>query len=334
MTRATVVAVDELRDRLTRLLSATVLSETDAVRLAAYFVDAEVSGRTSHGLQRLAGLLAALEGLDGPTRLETRQHGPSAWSVEANGAPGLLAAQRAVELAMASEATSVAAVGVTGFAGTTGALGHFTDQVARGGRIGLCMVACESGVAPVGGIDPVLGTNPLAVSFPTDADPVTVDISTAAVSYGTLQLLARAGRPAPEGTVIDSAGRSSTDPLAADSGAQLPMAAHKGYGLGLVVELLAGAMLGAKVGRLAAPGTDGLLLVVAPVDQFRPRDLVMLDAGRLVEELRDSRPADPAHPVRVPGDRAAKARHRSHTTGTVSLDASLWDDLLARTGGS
>lgn len=332
MTRATVVAVDELRDRLTRLLSATVLSETDAARLTAYFVDAEVSGRASHGLQRLAGLLAALEGLEGPTRLETRQHGPSAWSVEANGAPGLLAAQHAVELALASEATS-AAVGVTGFAGTTGALGHFTDQVARAGRIGLCMVACESGVAPAGGIDPVLGTNPLAVSFPTGGDPVTLDISTAAVSYGTLQLLARAGRPAPEGTVIDSAGRPSTDPLAADSGAQLPMAGHKGYGLGLVVELLAGAMLGAKVGRLAAPGTDGLLLVVAPVDQFRPGDLVRSDAGRLVEELRGSRPVDPAHPVRVPGDRAATARHRSHTTGTVSLDASLWDDLLARTGG-
>jgi L-2-hydroxycarboxylate dehydrogenase (NAD+) len=327
----TTVALSELDHRLTRLLAGTGLDHADAERLATYFVDAEASGRTTHGLQRLAGVLDALEAPDRAPRPTTRRHSPSVWSIEADGELGLLAVQRAVDTALGAASPTTSVIGVTGFSGTTGALGYFTEQVARAGHLCVCIVACESGVAPAGGIDPVLGTNPLSVSFPASPDPVTIDISTSALSYGTLQLLAHAGKDAPPDTVIDHEGRVSLDPFAADTGAQLPMAAHKGYGLALMIELIAGTMLGAKAGRVAVPGSDGLLLLTAPVDLFRGEDIVATDAARLLAEVRQSRPTDPARPVRVPGERSALARRTSRAAGSVEVDPALWKALVCRT---
>lgn len=330
----TVVAIEELRDRLLRRLQATLLSAEDAAVVVAYVIDAEASGRGTHGIQRVVPLLTQLDELSRTPQLTARQVSGSAWAIDADSAPGVVAAQRAVETIIAAPTRRSAIVAATGFVGTTGALGYFTAQAARAGYVCAAMVCCEAGVAPAGGIDPVLGSNPVAVSFPVPGEPVTIDISTAAVSYGALQLLARLGQPAPPETVIDSDGRPSSDPRAADGGAQLPMAGHKGYGLGLLIELIAGPMIGAKAGRHAAPGGDGLVIMAAPVDLFRDSGDVADDADRLLAEIRRSRPAHPDHPVRIPGERSAAAREEAFGKGEVHVDTTIWLRFLAQTGGN
>jgi LDH2 family malate/lactate/ureidoglycolate dehydrogenase len=325
----TTVAIDELRNRLIRRFSGTPLNPEDAAAVVAYVIDAEATGRASHGLQRVVPLLAQLAGSRHPPRPRIREVSPGVWAIEADSAPGLVAAQRAVDILISVPIPRPGIVAATGFTGTTGALGYFTAQAARAGYLCVAMVCCEAGVAPAGGIDPILGSNPIAVSFPMPGDPVTIDISTSTVSYGTLQMLARLGQPAPPGAVIDHDGRPSSDPRAADDGAQLPMAGHKGYGIGLLIELLAGPMIGAKAGRSAVPGGDGFLMIATPVDLFRDAGIVADDAQRLLDEIRHSRPAHDGSPVRIPGERAAAARAAAFHQGDVDIDAEVWQNFLS-----
>jgi LDH2 family malate/lactate/ureidoglycolate dehydrogenase len=326
----TAVTIEELRDQLSRRLGATRLSDEDATAIVAYIVDAEACGRHTHGVQRIVPLLAQLNELSHVPRLTTRRVSSGVWAIDADCAPGIVAAQRAIDTIISAPTPRPAIVAATGFVGTTGALGYFATQAARAGYVCAAMTCCEAGVAPTGGIDPVLGTNPLAVSFPVSDEQVTIDISTAAVSYGALQMLARLGQPAPPDTVIDHDGSPSTDPRAADTGAQLPMAGHKGYGLGLLIELLTGPMIGAKAGRFAVPGGDGLVVIASPVDLFRSAGVVADDAVRLLAEVRRSRPADSDRPVRIPGERSDTARKDAYRTGEVDVDAEVWQHFLAQ----
>jgi uncharacterized oxidoreductase len=325
----TAVAIDELRDRLTRRFSGTPLSPEDAAAVVGYVIDAEAAGRASHGLQRVVPLLAQLAGSTHPPRPRTREVSHGVWAIDADSAPGLVVAQRAIDILVSVPTPRPGVVAATGFVGTTGALGYFTAQAAHAGYLCVAMVCCEAGVAPAGGIDPILGSNPIAVSFPVPGDPVTIDISTSTVSYGTLQMLARLGRPAPPGAVIDHDGKPSSDPRAADGGAQLPMAGHKGYGIGLLIELLAGPMIGAKAGRSAVPGGDGLLVVATPVDLFRGAGVVADEAQRLLGEIRHSRPAREGSPVRIPGERSAAARAAAFHQGEVDIDTEVWQSFLS-----
>lgn len=331
MGRQVTVPVAELRERVAAVLATAGGSPETVEVMAAYVVDAEVSGHHSHGLQRLDRFCSDVAARPDarPRRTVT---GPGVVHVDADGAPGIVAAQACVEAVLEADGDRPVVVAATGYAGGNGALGCFTRRLAAAGWVALMVTNCESGVAPAGGVEPILGTNPLAWSFPFRDRPVTIDMATSAVSYGQLALLAQAGEPAPPGTVIDEAGRPSADPLDADRGAQLPMAGHKGYGLGLLIELLAGPMVGAKSGRSRLDAGDGLVLYAHPVDLYRGRDQVDAETTGLLEDLVGSRPLDPDLPVRIPGHSAESRFLAAAAEGVVTIATSSWRDLVERTG--
>ena len=330
MSAEVTVTVKELHDRITTVL-ARAGGNPEAVRVMAdYVVDAEVSGHRTHGLQRLDGFCANLAAHPA-ARPGVSEPGPGFLHVQADGAPGIVAAQACVDAVLSGERKRPVLVAATGYVGSNGALGYFTRQLAQAGWVALMVTNCESGVAPAGGIEPILGTNPLSWSFPFGERPVTIDMATSAVSYGQLAMLALAGKPAPPGTVIDRTGAASSDPRDAERGAQLPMAGHKGFGLGLLIELVAGPMIGAKSGRARLDAGDGLVLYAHPVDGYRNRDLIDAETADLLDDLVTSRPLDPARPVRIPGH-SAENRSTAASSGTVvTIAASAWRDLIART---
>jgi uncharacterized oxidoreductase len=317
--------VDEVRRSLTAAFAAAGLTNSDADRIADHFVTAEASGVTTHGIERAALTLQAV-----------RRRGPGAApvvtsiaegvvSVDGRGSQGVLVAQRCTELAVERASCHGAAlVAATRFVGSTGVLGYFTEQAARADLVAVALCNSEASVAPAGGIDPILGTNPLALSFPAAPDPITLDIATAALSYGALRVLQRRGEPAPPGTVVAADGSPSTDPADADAGAQLPMAGHKGYGLGLFIELLAGPLIGGKAGRKAVPRSDGLLLAALRVDRFRPAADVAADVTALADELHRSRSSRAGETVVVPGEQSARRRQLAAERGWIEVADDAW----------
>ncbi|WP_236827641.1 MULTISPECIES: Ldh family oxidoreductase [unclassified Blastococcus] len=227
-----------------------------------------------------------------------------------------------------------------------GASGSYVHDVATQGLVGL--VATNTGpiVAPTGTGRPYFGTNPLALGVPVAGEePMVFDMATSAVAGGKFEIALRQGLPVPRGWGLTADGRPTTDPAAVfpGKGALLPLgsdrerSSHKGYGLGLLVEVLtavlAGGPLGPEVGNLTfrseprPPGTSHLVVVLDPArlgDPARMRD----EMHRMLAELRALLPVDDELPVRTPGQRAAAERARRRAEG-VPLDRETHAALVA-----
>ncbi len=141
-----------------------------------------------------------------------------------------------------------------GHAHTCTSLGYFTEQIAREGLIALGMTNASAIVAPPGGKTRVLGTNPIAFSVPDGKGGVAMqfDQSTTTVALGKITMAKAAGERIPEGWAVDAEGNPTTDPEAALGGSLLSMGGYKGWGFGLMAELLAAGMTGGVVSRDSA----------------------------------------------------------------------------------
>ncbi len=148
----------------------------------------------------------------------------------------------------AARANGVATLAVA-HAHTCTSLGYFTERIGAEGLIGLGFTNATPVVAPPGGNRPVIGTNPVALTVPgPEGDPdkplMQFDFSTSAVALGKITMARAAGEPIPEGWAVDSAGRPTTDPEAALGGALLSAGGHKGWGFGLMAEVMAACLTG------------------------------------------------------------------------------------------
>lgn len=288
---------------------------------------AEVIGRRSHGLRLLPWIArgaAAAEAAE--VTVEARE--PGTLTVEAGGLPGIYAIQRAVDEALRAHADGrkVVNVAVTGFVGTTGCLGLHVRRAAEHGCTGLVAATSPSIMAPPGTITATLGTNALALAAPVAAAaPLVVDFSSGAWSYGDVALAQARGTVLPDGVVIDRSGAATTDPKAVMEGSILPSGGHRGWSQALLVEALAGAAVGGKVGR-ADGGDSAFVLSIGP-DAFggAPSDAM----AALVEQLLAAEPGPEGRAAHIPGE-----RFRRLDDGWERLEVEpVTMDRLIRAGG-
>jgi L-2-hydroxycarboxylate dehydrogenase (NAD+) len=205
--------------------------------------------------------------------------------------------------------------------------------MALDGVVGLIMTNTEPGVAPFGSKDKVLGTNPLALGCPTDAEPVVLDMSTSVVARGKIVLAEREGRRIPAGWAIDQDGQSTTSPTAALMGALLPVGGPKGSGLSFFVDVLAGALSGSAVGLdvkgtfdMRAKGTKGDFLLALDPDFFGGRAIFLQSVMALLRQIRSASPAEGHEQVLAPGDLERSMREQRLRAG-LPLDAALVEQL-------
>ncbi|WP_150243065.1 Ldh family oxidoreductase [Nocardiopsis quinghaiensis] len=315
----------------------------------------DLAGPRSHGLANLTRLYLPLldEGRADPAA-EPR-------TVTDLGAAVLLDARRALGLWAASEAMDRATeraerhgIGLVSVRGAThlGCAGYHALRAAERGMVGLVASNCgrQRIARPPGGAVAMLGTNPLSVAAPAGQHPpFLLDMSTTAAPTGRIRQAARGGQVLPEGLLCDDLGAPVTDPDAFDAGRAHLMwlggreGRYKGFGLGLMVEVLAALVPGAGLGphpdALTGDGgpsgrDDDIGFLVAAVAPDALREGAGADAEGLFGALLACPPTDPAEPVRYPGwheyHRAGERRR-----GGVPLEASLYTELAAlaeRTG--
>ena len=159
--------------------------------------------------------------------------------------------EKAVEAARQSGVATLAIC----HAHTCTSLGYFTSQIAQAGMIGLGMTNASPIVAPPGGKTRVIGTNPMAFAVPDKSGGIAMqfDQSTTTVALGKITMAKAAGEKIPEGWAVDADGKPTTDPEAALAGSLVSMGGYKGWGFGLMAELLAAGMTGSKVSRDVTP---------------------------------------------------------------------------------
>ena len=205
-----------------------------------------------------------------------------------------------------------------------GILGHHAERLAEAGLIGLCFTHAPASIAPVGGHRPVIGTNPIALAVPDGrgAARFVLDQSASVVAKSEVILRGRRGEPLPEGWALDAEGRPTTDPTAALQGSMLPAGGAKGFGAGLLVEVLASALAGAVSSRAASPfsgpaggppATGQCFIAIDPSAHAPGFTTRIADLAEAIEAQEGAR---------LPGARRMAARARTPREG-VTLDADL-----------
>ncbi len=316
------------------VLRANGLSEDHARAIADTVTAAERDDSKSHGLFRIPGYVNSVRsGKVTPDAVpEMRDLAPAVVQVDGHNGFAPLALRVGREpLATKARQHGIAALGVTN-------IYHFAalwPEVTALAEMGLVALACTSSlsfVAPFGGVKPIYGTNPMAFAWPRAGHPPLVfDQSSSASARGEIQIHERDGKPIPEGWAIDTEGRPTTDPTAALEGAQLTFGGHKGAAIALMIELLAGALIGdvfsfeasAVDNKDGGPAIGGEFMIAIDPARFTAsgdRQSQLAHAETLFAKILEQ------DGTRLPADRRYRARLRTPSEG-ITIPQTLYDEL-------
>ena len=310
-------------------------SAAEASTIAERLVDSNLVGHDSHGVVRVGKYLEWMH-----SGWVVANQAPSIVFesdtiaiVDGNRGFGQVVGEFATKFGVAKAAkTGIAMIGLRN-CGHLGRLGDWAEIAAAAGQVSLHFLNTSGAmrVAPFGGSDRRLSTNPLAVGVPlAGTDPAILDITTSTVAEGKLMIALNKGEQVPEGWIVDKHGRPTIEPKDFyDGGALLTIGAHKGSGLSIITDLLAGAI---TTGRSSDPDDDVLRnnmlsIFIAPA-VYDPSGAVLAEARRFVEFVKASPPARPGEPVLAPGDVERRNRAARLASG-VQIDDKTWSDLIA-----
>jgi LDH2 family malate/lactate/ureidoglycolate dehydrogenase len=296
------VALDVLRAAVGARLNGLGFDDRAAAIVGDHYVDAELRGAKTHGLERLRWL-AGRPGLNPAARaaLRRREDGMAVW--DAAGAVGYVALADALDAECAAPLAGARLVVVEGCF-PTGRLGWFAERVAARGLVCLLTATSPPRIAHPEGGPPALATSPLCLAVP-GAPPAAVDISMGRITFGDVLAAAAAGTPLPAGAGVRADGSPEADPaeiIAGRAGIR-PFGgdhAHKGLALAVLVELLVAAVS-------ETPGFAAVALLAAPRS----------DAATSIRRLLAGR--------RFPGDTSRARRDAAEMRGTAEIDAGLWE---------
>ncbi len=332
---------DHLTEICRSLFRAAQVPAPEAAAVAGRLVEANRLGHDSHGVIRVPQYLKAIE--DGEVvpgaDVEILEETPASATLDGNWGFGQVVAGRAVELAVAKARQYGLAAVTVRRSYHIGRLGAYVEEMARQQQIGL-LVANAHGrgaiIAPWGGAEGRLATNPLAVGIPTGDPqaPIVLDMTTSAVAEGKVRVKLNAGEPVPDGWMLDGNGKPTNDPADLYSeprGTILPFggaAGHKGYGLGVIVDLLGGALSGAgTTGHARARLGNGCFLLALDVRQFLPFGDFAAEIDDFVRYLKSTPPMAGFEEVLIPGE--VERRQNARGGEEIAVDEETWRQIAA-----
>ena len=312
------LSIVKAEEFIANALKANKVPAADALVIAQLMVKSDLAGADGHGLFRLPAYIKRIQAggvnLNPNIHIE-REQGATAL-INGDNALGHLVMNRAVELAIEKvKKHSVCWVG-SHYGNHSGAASVYVRKLAEQGYIGIYMaVGNANHMAPWGGIDLLLSTNPIAIAVPSgDAPIVLLDIATTVAAYGKVKLAAQKGELMPDTWMIDRSGKPITDPNKSSEGSLLPIGGYKGYGLAVMIGLLAGALNNAAVGKSTVDfnashdliTNTGQTIIAVDPSAFGDRDQFIARVVELVNDLKASSRLPGVNQIRVPGDGAAK----------------------------
>ena len=313
-------------------------SEKNARMVVDHLVESNLFGHDSHGAIRIYEYLEHIREGRFQADAEPRVVRETACTalVDGGGAIGQVGATFVAQLAIRKareHGTCSVALRNTSHIGRAGA---YPLMAAREGMMGLAFVnAGKLGyqIAPFGGIDGRLSTDPIAFAAPRrDSDPIMVDMTTSVVAEGKIRLARNQGKPVPEGWIIDHDGKTTTDPnvFFDGPGAILPMGGvvgHKGYGLSFVVELLGGTLSGQGcAGGERKMKSNGVLMTVYNIEHFTDLDTYYDEVEDLIRHIRTSRLSKGIREILVPGEPEFRSALKREEDG-VEVDDTTWSRI-------
>lgn len=334
------IAPEKLQEFATALLAAGGTTEEESQRIGPSLVGANLRGYESHGVMRIPFYLDMLKGdnVASGVELKIEKESPTHVVADAQWGFGQVQASRMLERLIEKSRENGMAIGSMTHSGHIGRLGEYCEKAAAENLVSMLMVNSHGGavrVAPPGGKAPRLSTNPLAIGVPHADGPLVLDFSTSATAEGKVRVKKIAGETCPEGWLLDSEGRPTTNPedLYADPpGSILPMGgpqAYKGFGLSLMVEILTGAISGGVCARpdtYPKKGNCVFMMLIDP-EKFGGADHFRAEVAQLVDYIRDCPRIDGVERILLPGDPERITMAKRSAEG-LFLDDENWSALV------
>ena len=242
------LTLDEIFNLAKKTLLSNLCDDETATILADLIMKAERDGSLSHGLFRLPAYVSGLKSgkINGKARPEVKKISPSVIKVLGNNCLAPMVLNKGLpELIRTAKENGVAVLAINN-SHHMAAMWPETEIVAEAGLVAFACTSYKPAVAPAGAIKPLFGTNPISFAWPRPGmTPVVFDMATASMAMGEVQVAKREGHKVPLGTGLTKEGKETTDPgKIADGGVLLPFGGYKGSGIAMMVELLAGALVG------------------------------------------------------------------------------------------
>ena len=308
-------------------LRAVGLRDDEARIIADHVIDAAMCGYEYSGLAKILNV-AESEHFREPRRpMRVLRETEVSLAFDGGNNVGMLALFHAAQATIGKAAAhGMALVSVTN-AWMSGRSAYYVEMIARAGLVAIHTAASSPLVAPPGGKRPALGTNPIAIAVPSSRGPIVLDMGTSAFMMTEVMLRERLREPLPEGVALGPGGEPTTDAGAARRGALLPFGGYKGFGLALMIQMLA---------LLAGSASDaaseyGYLFVAFRPDLLGSTDAFERAVTQLIERVKTTPRQKGVEDIRIPSERAFRCRERAHREG-IEIDRGIFDALVALRG--
>lgn len=340
MTSPHLIPAERLRSFIAEAFEAVDIPPGDAATIADLMTNIDLRGLDGHGIFRLAPTIQRIKagGINLNPTLTVARETPSTALIDGDNAVGHLAVRKAVEVAMDKAGKNgVAWVGTTNN-NHAGAASIYAMMPLERDMIGIYMaVGSANHLPPWGGIDMLLSTNPIACAIPgLEEPPIVLDMATTVASYGKIKMAADRGETMPEGWMIDAEGKPLTDPARSNDGFLVPIGGYKGYGLALIIGLLAGTLNGAAMGKdvidfnadMKSLTNTGQLIIALDIKAFADVETFKRNVDTVIRTMQGSATLPGFDDILVPGQTSAGKFERYSRDG-IPVAAPLMERLDA-----
>jgi LDH2 family malate/lactate/ureidoglycolate dehydrogenase len=319
----------QLEEFTASVMRALGLPLEDAATVAALMVDADMQGSDGHGVIRLAPYAKRIlaGGINLNPDIKVIQERTAMALVDGDNGMGHLVMKKATELAIHKARTAGIAWVGSRLSNHAGPASLYARMALQHDMIGLYFaVGNANHLPPWGGLDMLLSTNPIAAAIPTlNEAPVVLDMATTVAAYGKVKAKAQRGEMMPEGWMIDRQGKPLLDPTKSEEGFLLPIGGYKGYGLSLIVGILAGTLNGAAMGSqvidfnkdFSTTTNTGQAIAIMDPSAFGDITEFKQNVDTLVRELRGSERMPGVDRIWLPGEQSHEKRLSNEAHGIL-----------------
>lgn len=330
------IKLDRLRSFAVSALVSIGMSETDANTTADVLVTTDTFGVLTHGTKNLCGYIEKMKagGLDAKAEPSTEREGSACAIINGNKAVGMVSSCKAMKLAIQkAKDCGIAYVGVHNSC-HFGAAGYYSNLAAAEGMIGLAVSNADPVIAIPNGRKKAIGSNPFSFAAPLgDGKSVFLDIALSNVAALKVIMAQEKGQKIPDTWLVDEDGVPTTDAGKFPKEASLqPMAAHKGYGFAVLVEILAAVMTGAGILSevaswnldLASVNNAGHAFIAIDVSKMMPYDTFTKRMAQLSDELKNAPKAKNAEKIYIPGEMEWDKRSAALASGEIEVTDAMF----------
>jgi LDH2 family malate/lactate/ureidoglycolate dehydrogenase len=340
---------EELSELSTNVFMAMGANKLDAIQASDVLTSADARGIDSHGVSRLVGYVALWEGgrINMTPEVKIIREHKSTFSIDGDGGLGLVVAPKAMAIAVERAKQYGSGWGAIQNSNHFGIAGYHAMMALPHDMIGMAMTNATPFIPPTHSKEAMLGTNPIAYAFPAGVEnPLVIDLATASVARGKIEIARREGKVIPKGWMVDKHGNTSqnVDELK-DGGMLTPLgsleelSSHKGYALGGLVDVMTGVLSGANYGKWVPPFVSFLPMLpnlpgkglghfvgAMEIEGFRDTAEFKSSMDHWIQSFKSAERVEADQEVYVPGEKEYRIE-AERTANGIPLNDKVVEDL-------